>query len=105
MSDGGKSEQPSERELAAVRVLAQASSIPLDQEGPVMVPPLGFWAVAIQGICCLFGHHAWGPTWIYRPLVPDDHDVARMLSNGAGWPEYETQICRGCGVMARRRSS
>jgi hypothetical protein len=96
-------EGPSERMLAAIRVLGEASSIPLDQAGPVMFPPLGRWQILIQRVRCHLRDHAWGPMWIYRPLVPAEFDVARMLSDGAGWPQYESKVCCGCGLMDRRR--
>lgn len=99
--DAGKG--PSERTLAAIRVLGEASSIPLDQAGPVMVPPLTKWQILRQRVSCAMKRHAWGPMWIYRPLVPAEFDVARMLADGAGWPQYESKVCRGCGLLHRNR--
>jgi hypothetical protein len=100
--DKGEEEESIARTVAAIRVLEQASSIPLDQEGPVMFPPLTKWQILRQRVRCYFGRHAWGPVWFYRPLVPADFDVARML-DGAPWPQYATQDCVGCCTRRRKR--
>ena len=105
MDNGGNSEEPSEKVIAAMRVLERAASIPLDQAGPVMIPPLTKWQILRHRVACAMGRHSWGPSWTYLPLVPAEYDVARMLADGACWPEYESKVCRGCGVMHRRRVS
>jgi hypothetical protein len=102
--DGEDEEKESiARMTAAMRVLEQASSIPLDQEGSVIWPPTSYWARLRQKVRCKLGRHAWGKPWRYRPLVPAEHQVAKMISEGAPWPCYEIKDCAACGERHRKR--